>query len=297
MAKKMSPEPPPLPADVSTIADDLADITARHFADHGSRPVRRAGSGPREVDWAEMIGEGRPSNIEEWSWRDIATWFSSECKKGFIPFVLNYERDISIIKGIHSDMSSIGRDKKADVRDLISWALENQSHVLDEEGSFTLSTIRHCINTYVQRQTVALGDGERKIGRDLVKAMKMEYAENRTAGIILRYGIPLSAAMFRMLRPDFPVEKIARGIADRLQIWMDNDDLESIRDIARKSITSSPYPDAFPLLDWRERFIALWVKSASVKQGWWREDDYEGRPYVEYESLLISSNESEDNHE
>ena len=132
---------------------------------------------------------------------------------------------------------------------------------------------------------VDVGDEERTLGRDLLADMRREYRGDKTAGLLRKYGIPLTAAWFLKLKPDYPLETIVEGIEGRLRAWLELDDLELIQDVARKSITSSPNPDWFPLLDWRERFSELWERSFSTKQGWWREEDYVGRPYTEYDEL------------
>ena len=286
MAKmKMRPEPHALPESIVKIADDLAVIVEKHFADHGSKATGKPRTGPKVVDWEQMIGESRPSDVEEWSWRDLAMWFSAECKKRFVPFVLRYERDIGIIKEIHSDLISVGRNAKSDVKDLISWAFENQDGVLEAEGSFTLSSIRGCVNLYLQKQPAKMIDGERYLGIDLVKEMKGEYGDNRTTGVIRKYGIPLTAALFRKLKPDYPLERIVGGIEERLRSWLKEDGLENIQDVARRSITSSPYPDWFPLLDWRRLLAPMWKESFSTSKGWWDEEDHDGRPYSEYDAF------------
>jgi len=268
---------------VASIADEVAEIVEKHFEDYGKKASTKGPS--RVIDWDNMIGEGRPIDVEEWSWRDMASWFSSECKKRFFPFVLRYERDIGIIKEIHSDLASVGRSGKADVKDLISWSFDNKDVIIESEGSFTLSSIRGCVNLYLQSQPANVGDGERSLGIDIVKEMKMEYSENKTAGVVRKYGIPLTAALFLMLKPDYPLDKISDGIGERLERWKTEDNLENIQDVARRSISLSPYPEWFPLQDWRGRFASFWKESFSTSKEWWDDSDCEGKPYVEYDKF------------
>ena len=282
---KTRPESHVLPESIIRIADGLAVIVEQHFANYGAKPTGKPRAGPKMVDWEQMIGESRPDDVEEWSWRDISMWFSAECKRRFVPFVLRYERDIGIIKEIHSDLASVGRDTKSDVRGMISWAFENQDRILEAEGSFTLSSIRGCINLYLQNNPIEAPNGERSLGIDIVKEMKMEYGDNKTAGVLRKYGIPLTAALFRKLKPDFPLERIAAGIEERLRGWMEEDNIENIQDVARRSISSSPYPGWFPLLDWRRSFAPIWKGSFSTSKGWWDEEDYDGQPYSEYDAF------------
>ena len=70
--------------------------------------------------------------------------------------------------------------------------------------------------------------------------------------------------------------------------WVDDDNLETIQDVARRSISSSPFPDWFPLLDWRERFAPIWESSFCTAKGWWYAEDDDGRPYSEYEDFRPS---------
>ena len=130
-----------------------------------------------------------------------------------------------------------------------------------------------------------VGDAERSLGTDLVREMKTEYRTNRTAGLIRRYGIPLTAALFGRMKPDLPLERIAGGIEELLNFWLERDDLEIIWDVARRSIASSPHPDWFPPLDWRERLAPIWEASHAKVKLWWCDEDYGGRPYAEYEDL------------
>ena len=274
-----------LPDEICGIADDLSVIVEKHFEDFATAKPKKTTPGSRTMEWGDIIGENRPANVEEWSWRDVASWFSAECKKFFIPFVIKYERDIGIIKDIHSDLSSVGRKTKGDVKDFISWAFENQNQVIDSQHGFTLSSIRSCINMYLQKQLIDIGDDENILGIDLVKEMRLEYIENKTVGILKKYGIPLSVAFLLKMKPDFPLEKIENGIRDRLRELIDGDRLEFVQSVAEKSITSSPYPDCFQLLDWRDKFLDCWDKSFSTSKKWWNEDDYNGRPYKEYDDL------------
>lgn len=285
---KMSSSDHVIPDDIAKIADDLSVIIGKNFLARKNASTTPQRSGPREIEWEEMVTEILPQDVGEWSWRDVASWFSSECKKRFVPFVIRYERDIGIIKSIHSDLASIGMKNKSDVKEFIEWAFENQDEIIDSEHSFTLTSIRNCVNTYIQKQSVNVGFEKKNLGIDIVEEMKEEYTKNKTVGILRRFGIPLSAAFFIKMKPQFQPEKIAAGMEAKLSGWMSADDLEAIQDVARRSITSSPYPSWFPLLNWRELFDKVWKDSFSMNQKWWKDNDYEGSPYSEYENLKVS---------
>jgi hypothetical protein len=57
-----------------------------------------------------------------------------------------------------------------------------------------------------------------------------------------------------------------------------------LSDIIQKSISRSPYPSDFKLLDWRNLFQQDIAKFKN--EIWWRSDDYPGQPRFKIEMFL-----------
>ncbi len=286
MAKKRNHE---IPEALAVIAEDLASLVASHFDEYGSKGGPRK-PGARYVDWNEVIGEKMPQNVEEWSWKDVVFWFSQECKKRGVPFIVMYERDLHIVKNIHADLSSIGRNKRGDVKVLIEWAFANMDQILIAEKNFTLGSIRNCINLYLQKEIVGVGE-KRSLGFDFFGSVVQEYERSATAGILRRFGIPITAAFFQKEKPDISMEKVAEGTRSRLQKMIGENRQDEVMEVFRRSIVASPYPEWFPLKNWRELFKDMTEALKLDEQGWWKDNDYGGEPLLEYEDFAVQGKE------
>jgi hypothetical protein len=128
-------------------------------------------------------------------------------------------------------------------------------------------------------------DAERWMGIDLPSEMRSDYVRSKTARLLRRFGIPLTAAFFRYQDADFPLDRIVTGIRARLNAMVADGRPADVFDVARQSVVMSPYPDWFPFLDWRESLSDLWASVGATDQPWWRDHDYVGSPYGEFETL------------
>ena len=57
-----------------------------------------------------------------------------------------------------------------------------------------------------------------------------------------------------------------------------------LQTIIQRSISRSPYPAEFSLLDWREHFELL-VEKYKI-ESWWRDEDYPGSPRFDYDKFI-----------
>jgi len=122
-------------------------------------------------------------------------------------------------------------------------------------------------------------------GTPLAESMVIEYRTNGSLGLLTRFGIPLTAAI---LIKAYPEARVVKGVAAKLAELVESRDLDAVCRIARQSIVASPYVDGFPLLDWRERFAEIWDTVGCRSQAWWRDGDYAGKAYIEYDGLIAS---------
>lgn len=223
--------------------------------------------------------------VEQWSLRDFARYFSEQCTQHQVQYVLRYQRDVQAMKQVRSDLSSVGRGTNAELKAFLDWTFVNRQMIVERRGHFTTGSIQAFVSQFLQ--TIPDDNMPRPSwGSPLAENMIIEYRENGSLGLLVRFGIPLAAVFLGKV---YPEERVALGIGQRLAKLVEARRIDDIWRIARQSIVASPYLSGFPLLDWRERYSEVWEFSACRSEAWWRNDDYPGSPYIEYDAFLPDS--------
>lgn len=270
-----------MPEDLAAVANKIVALLSDKEITEKPRAVSK------QVSWEEQLAR-MPSKVSEWSPRDFVHWFAGEMKeKVGIPYSIKYARDISKLNEIIAEMKRMGLPSKEELKAFLDWAFEHNVAISRKEGVFSLTSIMRYINEYMQTASplAKASDARRpKLGYDLLEAMEEEGKSNATLGILKRFGIPLTAAYFENTK-DLPRESTVQGIAKRLGQLLSDDKGDAARGIFERSISNSPYPEWMPLTDWRSVFEEQVRLSKSRSQKWWRQSDFEGLPFEEYDSL------------
>ena len=272
-----------LPEEVTTLADGLSKMLS------GTAPVVRL---PNHSGWSDSDGEP-PDDVDEWTAKDFVRWFAGQCRKRLdMPFSPLYARDCPMMKTLLADVKGIGRGKY-ELRDFLDWTFDHRDRIVREKDSFTLNSIRYFLNDFLQASRDEHEEQPQRPRRDLMAEMT---EERRTglAHMLQRYGIPLVVAYAMAAygeTADF--DKIVRNVGRVLDEAVGKGELEFVRFVARSSQDGSPYPRHFPLRDWRSRWSEVWNVAKCQIQPWWRDDDHEGRPLIEYDDLSIGESAAE----
>jgi hypothetical protein len=119
----------------------------------------------------------------------------------------------------------------------------------------------------------------------LLDEIKQVDKESKASHLFYRFGIPIAATYFLQIK-GIKEETVVKG----LEVFMNtlaNGDAEQrnmLSVICERSVMKSPYPEEFNFLDWREKYKAY--SSRFVKENWWRDNDYKGKPLSEYSKLI-----------
>jgi hypothetical protein len=103
--------------------------------------------------------------------------------------------------------------------------------------------------------------------------------------IFAKFGIPITITYLIKIA-GLDEDKIYSVLDKRLKtlsIGMNGNQLIMER-IFKSSIMSSPYPEGFIALDWRERYNSFTANY--YLEAWWRDEDYRGDPQEKYDVLL-----------
>lgn len=276
-----------------SLPEDLAVVASKIIALLSDKEITeqpRIASKP--VSWEEQLAK-MPAKVSEWSPKDFVHWFAGEMKeKVGIPYSIKYARDVSKLNEIIAEMKRMGLPSKEQLKDFLDWAFEHSTAISKKEGVFSLTSIMRYVNEYIQTASPLSkisSQKKPKLGYDLLEAMDQEGKNNATLGILKRFGIPLTASYFEN-KKDLPRESTTQGIAKRLDQLLADDKGDVARGIFERSISNSPYPDWMPLISWRSVFEEQVRLSKSRSQKWWRQSDFEGLPFEEYDSLSKESN-------
>jgi hypothetical protein len=267
---------------------DLAEVVIKIAAIQSDQPEVPAAPrvASRRVLWEEQVAN-LPTRVMEWSTKDFVNWFAAAMEERVgLPYSINYSRDIARLNEISAEMKRMGMSSKQDLKSFLDWSFERSSAISQKEGVFSLSSIMRYLNEYLQEMTLPAGASREKprLGYDLLEAMAKEGKSGATLGILKRFGVPLTATYFERVK-GLEREKILAGISSRLDQLAAEGKHEEMRDIFQQSVGNSPYPEWMFLTDWRAAFETQVRVSKSRSQRWWRQTDFEGLPFEEYDAL------------
>jgi hypothetical protein len=223
--------------------------------------------------------------VGEWSLRNFAQHFARQCEQHGLPYVLKYQRDVQAMKQIRADLSSVGRGSNDDLKAFLDWTFSHHEMISEKRGHFTTGSIQAYVSHFLQTipdETLPRPSW----GSPLAENMLIEYRENGSLGLLIKFGIPLAAIFLGKV---YPLDRVVLGIGSRLAKMVEARKLDDVCRVARQSIVSSPYLKQFPLLDWRDQYSEMWEVSGCRGQAWWRDEDYPGQPYIEYDGFVPES--------
>jgi len=272
-----------VPEYISSVADQLSRISGKHEElSLGRMSEEDTGSHDAEMAWGNVDDPIFPEDVEEWTNKDLIRWFSLRCNKVSIPFVRMWGRDMPLVKEIRSDLRAAGFSSLGDCRDFIDWSLDHREELKETDGKFNLVTIRRHINDWAQTER-APNDERRSLGVDLYDQMMKEAQKTKKVGHLLsNFGVPLVAALLKA-ENDVSDEDIEKGFGKAFDFAHEQGREELLRKVAQISISQSPYPEWFPMSNWREVFPKL--TEVSRGQRWWQEKDFAGAPFEEYNAF------------
>jgi hypothetical protein len=240
----------------------------------------------KEADFTPVPPLPAPENIEEWTNKHFVVWFLSRCKKFRIEFIVMWRRDEAQVNLLRGDLRGCGHPDKATLRDFLEWAFAHREEVVREKKSFTLVTVRHFLNRFLQEKDPVV---ERHLFADVVAEMRATLGQGQPVGTLLaRFGIPLAANFMRRAKPQTTEFDIVAAIRGRLEASKD-----LLAAAAKRSIDNSPYPDSFLLLDWREQFGYIIEQNGFNRTPWWRATDSSGGFDPQYLRLLPEERKGE----
>lgn len=270
-----------MPSDLARVAVRISSLLSDEVVAEAPRVTSK------QVDWQEQLSR-MPAKVSEWGSKDFVHWFAGTMKERVgIPYSINYARDVSKLNEIKGELKRLGLTGKEDLKSFLDWAFEKNVTITEREGVFSLTSIMRYINEYLQTASVLAKTEEQerpKLGYDLLVAMATEGKENATLGILRRFGIPLTVTYFERVK-GMARDKVMEGIVSRIDKMLAQEKGDVAREIFQRSISNSPYPEWMSLSDWRSAFEEQVRISKSRSQKWWRQADFEGLPFEEYDAL------------
>jgi hypothetical protein len=281
--KKIKVDPEKLPPEILNLSNDLIKILNKSVDSNLNNLLYKKEN--KSQNWSDLILKNSiPEDINDWSSKDFAHWFAKELNSKInIPYVIEYSRDCSSIKRIKDKFISVGFSGNQMVKDFIEWCISQYKEIKENSNRFDLTILHDYINQFLQEENKNEEIQERKLNFDILQEMNNECVSNngKSMNILLKkYGLPLTYQYYK--QKGYEIDKIIEGISLRLYHFKEKD-IETLKEIAKKSIDFSPYPNWFGLLDWRLKYIDIFKSLKTMK--WWREQDYSGNYVVEYENF------------
>lgn len=224
-----------------------------------------------------------PDDISQWSPKNFSDYFGAEYKRVFDGvYKITYTSDNKIINIIMEFMIENGLEKNEWTKKFIDWCFLNKGVILQKSGHFLLVEFPNFLNRYYQdvisrNSAVAL--------MDIFPDVKALASEGKSKELFSKYGIPIACTYYATYK-NISDEQLVSGLRNLFnQLSKGNiQEKQLFGDIIQKSISRSPYPNDFKILDWREIFATEISKYKS--EPWWRPDDYPGQARFKVEKFL-----------
>lgn len=225
-----------------------------------------------------------PENIEDWNSKDFVNYFAQCYKQHFNGiYKKTYYSDCSKINEFLEFMDANELNKIEWTKKFLDWCFENNDFIYKSTNTFTLGALRKYLNTFYQQ--VIYKESKSNVAVDIYDEVKEAIENGKTKEVLAIYGIPIVATYF-INHKNIEQSKIKSG----LKILFDNlikgdlEELSLLNKITQRSISRSPYPQNFELLNWRIEFPKL--KNKYKKELWWRDSDYNGNLQYKYDRFL-----------
>jgi hypothetical protein len=224
-----------------------------------------------------------PADYLQWSPKNFSDYFGTEYKRVFDGvYKITYTSDNKIINIIMEFMIENGLDKNEWTKKFIDWCFLNKGIILQRSGHFLLPELPNFLNRYYQdvistNSTIAL--------MDIFPDVKLLASEGKSKELFSKYGIPIACTYYATYK-NISDEQLISGLRNLFnQLSKGNiQEKKLLSDIIQKSISRSPYPSSFKILEWRETFMSEISKYKT--ETWWRADDYPGQPRFKIEKFL-----------
>lgn len=224
-----------------------------------------------------------PDDINTWTSRNFSDYFCSEYKRSFEgTYKVTYTSDNKIINVIMEFMIDNGLEKNEWTKKFIDWCFLNKTLVLQRSGHFLLPETTNYLNRFYQ--DVINTSGSITL-LDLFPDVKALAIEGKSKELFSKYGIPLACTYYAKYK-NISDEQLISGVKNLFtQLASGNaQEKKLLSDIVQKSISRSPYPNDFKILNWRVEFANQISKYRS--EPWWRNEDYPGQPRFKVEKFL-----------
>lgn len=222
-----------------------------------------------------------PKTIQEpdddftsWNSRDFVDYFALQYQKiiGGV-YKKTYSSDCSHINSIKDFMDSNELDMNEWTKKFIDWCFINKEYISSLSGSFLLSGLNKQLNTYYQ-QVISVNKQSKPIV-DIFDELADMVINGKTKEALTIYGIPIVSTYIQNFK-NISDKSLIIGYNKLFKTLSDGDaDTQKLlTKIIQRSISRSPYPDEFVMLNWRNEFSGYIEKYKN--ELWWRNDDYSG---------------------
>jgi hypothetical protein len=255
-------------------------------------PFKKQRKSSKQVTLDDMLNkrgpQELPENVEEWSGKNFATYFARSYQNATGGnYKITFTSDLPIIKQIGDFIVSNNLPRNQWTKTFIDWAMKNHDRITQKHGYFTLNSVFNSIN-YFHQEIILTGhsiDSPDAEGIAFIETIKEVESAGNVTEIFAKFGIPITITYLIKIA-GLDEDKIYSVLDKRLKtlsIGMNGNQLIMER-IFKSSIMSSPYPEGFVALDWREKYNTF--TSNYYLEAWWRDEDYKGDPQEKYDVLL-----------
>ncbi len=224
-----------------------------------------------------------PEDVALWTPKHFSDYFAQEYKRVFDgAYKITYTSDNKIVNIIMDFMSENNLDKNEWTKKFIDWCFLNKNIVLQRAGHFLLAEFPNLLNRFFQ-DVIKSNSSVSLI--DIFPEVHLLASEGKSKELFSKYGIPIASTYYAKYKK-VSDQDLANGLKNLfLQMSKGNvQEKKLLSDIIQKSISRSPYPSDFKLLDWRNLFQQDIAKFKN--EIWWRSDDYPGQPRFKIEMFL-----------
>ena len=228
-----------------------------------------------------------PDDIETWTGKNFLTYFS-RCYQNSTGgnYKITFTSDLPMIKQIGDFFASNHMPRNQWIKKFIEWSVKNYERIMQKHGYFTLNSVFNSINYFYQEVilTSSLNISSSDDTSIIEAIQEVEKAGNVTE-MFAKFGIPITVTYLSKVK-NIDNNKIYDVLDKRLQTLTsgaaaNNNTFERI---IKSTIMSSPYPENFDALDWRQRYNK-YIDTFKLET-WWRDEDYQGEPQEKYLELL-----------
>jgi hypothetical protein len=200
-----------------------------------------------------------------------------------IEYTINNAQDLDCINKIKMSLRKLGLDPAKHLRNFLSWMINHTSLA----PSYNFIILQH-YDKFIESYVKSLDECEViRAANDptFLKRLEKDCSEGLLVDVLIKYGIPVTASYLNKIsqKRNVTIGNIRRTMTKLIN----NNELDIINKIARQSIYLSPYPNTFLLLNWREEFEEILIKTNAKSKNWWRQNDYSNLLYAEHFEGLI----------